>query len=259
MTDRVETSIDASGVGWITLHNPDKLNAISVAMWQQLGAALTQFEQDASVRCVVLTGQGDKAFCVGADISQGSYSSGPSGLAEYDALVKRTLGQLQGFPKPTLAMVQGFCIGAGVALASACDIRVAAATARFGIPVAKLGIAYVFEGVQRLVTLMGPAQAKRLLYTGERYPADEMLRAGLVDEVAWDVVSRVRELAHTIAANAPLSTVAAKYAVDTLSADGRAPDVAGCAARARACYESEDHAEGQRAFRERRAPVFRGR
>ena len=258
----VHLNIEADGVAWISLHNPAKLNAMSLAMWQALGEALTRCENDPTVRCCVLTGQGEKAFCVGADIGQmDTMRSGVAASAEYDRITKSALAQLQAFSKPTIAMVSGFCMGAGVALACACDLRVAAAAARFAIPSARLGVAYYYSGAKRLTDLVGPSQAKRLLFTGEKYAAAEMLRIGLLDEVVPDgeLAQRVQALSAGIAANAPLSLAAAKHAVDTACSDAAERDTAGCAARERACTESEDYAEGRRAFLEMRVPVFRGR
>ena len=260
-TARVLIEVD-EGVAWVTLHNPTKLNAISLPMWRTLSDALTRFESDPAVRCIVLTGQGEKAFCVGADISQfEKIRSAPDSSAEYDDATRGTLSQLECLSKPTIAMVSGFCLGAGVILATACDLRIAAVGSRFAIPAAKLGIGYPYSGVKRLTELVGPSQAKRILFTAERFPAEEMLRIGLIDElVAVDELqARVRSLSGVIAANAPLSIASAKYAVQTVCSDAVQRDIAGCAARAQTCTESEDHAEGSRAFMEKRAPVFRGR
>jgi len=261
-TDRIQVEVDADGVAWMTLDNPSKLNAISMSMWLTLSEALTRFENDPAVRCVVLTGQGEKAFCVGADISQfEKVRSGPEASAEYDRVTRGTMAQLQAFPKPTIAMISGFCLGGGVALAISCDLRIAATGSRFGIPAAKLGIGYYYGGVKRLTDLVGPAQAKRMLFTAERYGAEEMLRIGFLEELLApdELAPRVRSLAGIIAGNAPLTIAAAKYAVETVCSDDQQRDIAGCAARVQTCIESEDHAEGRRAFMEKRAPVFRGR
>ncbi len=257
----VQVSIEANGIAWITLNNPAKLNAMSLSMWTALSEALTELESNPAVRCCVFTGQGDKAFCAGADISQmESVRSAPTSSADYDRITKSTLAQLRTFQKPTIAMISGFCMGAGVALATACDLRIAAVGSRFGIPSARLGIAYFHAGVNWLTELVGPAKAKRMLYTGEKFAAEEMLRIGLLDELvaSGELAQRVQALAGSIADNAPLSIAAAKYAVQTSCSESERNDAAGCAARERACTESADHAEGRRAFMEKRAPVFRG-
>jgi enoyl-CoA hydratase/carnithine racemase len=254
--------IDAPGVAWLTLDNPAKLNAMSLPMWQALSAALVRLEHDPAVRCCVLQGQGAKAFCVGADISQMDDMRSSAELgAEYDRITHDTLHQLERFPKPTVAMLSGYCLGAGVALAVACDLRVASSTVRLGVPSARLGIAFIYSGTKRLADLAGPSQAKRILYTGDRFEADEMLRVGVLDEVhAPDQLeARVQVLAATIAGNAPLSVAAAKHAVDTACRDAEPADISACMAREQACATSADHAEGRKAFLEKRAPVFHGR
>jgi enoyl-CoA hydratase len=258
----IHVSVDGAGVAWLTLDNPSKLNAISLPMWHTLSEALARFENDPAVRCVVVSGQGDKAFCVGADISQfEKVRSGPEANAEYERITRGALRQLQSFSKPTIAMIRGFCLGGGAALAIMCDLRMAAASSRFGIPAARLGIGYFYAGVKRLTDLVGPSQAKRMLFAAERYGADEMLRIGLIDELLPDAEldKRVQALTALIAANAPLSVASAKFTVETLLSEPGERDIAACQAREKACIESEDHAEGRRAFMEKRTPVFRGR
>lgn len=260
-TARVHVSVE-DGVAWLTLDNPAKLNAMSLPMWRTLSESLTRFESDPAVRCVVLGARGEKAFCVGADISKfEEIRSGPESSAEYDRVTMGTLSQLQAFPKPTVAMISGFCLGAGVALSIACDLRIAAVGARFGIPAAKLGIGYFYNGVKWLTDLIGPAATKRMLFTGDKFPAEEMLRLGFLDELVAPVelVARVRALVGIIAANAPMTIATAKYSVATVCSDAPMRDIASCQARVQACIESEDHAEGRRAFMEKRAPIFRGR
>jgi enoyl-CoA hydratase len=257
----VHVHCDASGVAWITLDNPAKMNAMNLAMWQSLADALARLQADASVRCCVLTGEGDKAFCTGADIGQmDAMRGGADASAEYDRITKHTLARLHAFDKPIVAMVSGYCMGAGVALAAACDLRFAAEGARFAIPSAKLGIAYYHQGVKRLTELMGPANTARLLFTGERFNAEEMLRRGLLDEVLpqEQLAQRVLALASAIAANAPLSIAAAKFAIRAANGCEEAGIAAQLAAHEQACASSEDHAEGRRAFLEKRAPVFQG-
>jgi enoyl-CoA hydratase len=258
----VHVNIDADGIAWMTLDNPAKLNAMSLSMWKALGESLTKLGNDPTVRCCVLSGSGDKAFCAGADISQmDAMRSAAASNVDYDRITKATLTLLHAFDKPLIAMVSGFCMGAGVALANACDLRVAATGSRFGIPSAKLGIAYYYAGVKRLTELVGPAQAKRILLTGDKFDANEMLRIGLVDELVAprDLVQRVTALSRNIAKNAPLSLAAAKHAVHVACGESEQRHIAECVARERACVESEDHVEGRRAFMEKRAPVFQGR
>ena len=250
------------GTGWIVLDNPGKYNAISMPMWRAVSAALERFAADDTVRCVVLRGAGDKAFCSGADISQfESVRSAPESSAEYDRVTESVMQQVREFPKPTLAMIAGFCLGGGVALALACDLRIAAVGARFGVPAARLGIGYRYSAVKALTDLVGPAQAKQILYTGDRFPAEEALRIGFINELhaLEQLEPRVRGIAGTIARNAPLSVAYSKIAVAAAVAQAPGSDQEYLRQREKACIESDDHKEGRRAFMEKREPVFRGR
>ena len=253
---RVHSFVEAE-TGWILLDNPARRNAMSFAMWQGLAETLDRFESDAAVRCVVLRGAGDLAFCAGADISE----FGGAAPDAYNRLAMAAMARLQQITKPTLAMISGYCIGGGTALAVSCDIRIASRTSRYGIPAAKLGLGYDYDGARRLTALIGPSPTKRLLFSAAQIGAEEALRIGLIDEIAEpaDLEAAVRGLSGTIARNAPLSVVAAKLAVD---ASWNEPDAAGLAelqGRIAACYASEDFIEGQRAFAEKRAARFAGR
>ncbi|KWF32804.1 hypothetical protein WL88_26065 [Burkholderia diffusa] len=257
---QIHISIE-DGVGRFVLDNPRKLNAMSISMWRTLISALDGLERDPTLRCIVLTGTGDKAFCVGADISEMENNAlGADAAAEYDRIAKDGLHKLQAFSKPSIAMVSGYCLGAGLGLAVACDLRIASEESRFGVPAAKLGIGYYYAGVKRLTDLVGPSRAKQMLFTAAQFSAADMLRAGLIDELlpARDLAAHVESLAARIARNAPLTIAAAKYAIETACSAPSERDLETCAALEHACMNSRDYAEGRRAFLEKRTPVFKG-
>jgi enoyl-CoA hydratase/carnithine racemase len=250
------------GVGLITFNQPEKRNAMSVEMWQGLGAILDEFAEDHAVRVVVLTGAGNKAFVSGADISQfEKQRSNADAQKEYERLTSAGRAKLGAFPKPTIARIRGFCLGGGLAIAMQADLRIAAVDSQFGIPAARLGIAYGLEGIQRLVSLVGPAHARMILYTGQRIDATEAERIGLINRAVPDeeLSDAVLEIARTIADNAPLSLAASKHAIDQVLRDPDQRDSAGLAAHMKACFDSADYREGRTAFMEKRPPRFQGR
>lgn len=250
------------GVGRITFNQPEKRNAMSVTMWAGMGEALDIFEADASVRCIVLTGAGDKAFVSGADISQfDKLRSDADAQREY---AKQTAGgrlKLATFPKPVIAEIRGFCMGGGLGIAMSCDIRIAAEGSQFGIPAAKLGIAYGFDMVRHLVSLVGPAHANMILMTGERFDAQEAARVGLINKVVppQSLAGEVAALTAIMARNAPLSLYANKRTVQAVLQDRTDRDIAALNAAMAACFDSADYQEGRRAFMEKRKPAFDGR
>lgn len=252
----------ADGVGRITFNQPEKRNAMSVAMWDGMAQALDVFEKDASVRCVVLTGAGEKAFVSGADISQfDRLRSDADAQKEYSRQTAGGRLRLATFPKPVIAEIRGFCMGGGLGIAMSCDIRLAAEGSQFGIPAARLGIAYGFDMVRHLVDLVGPAHAHMILMTGERFDAREAERIGLVNRVvpAERLAEEVARLTGVIARNAPLSLYANKRTVQAVLQDRADRDIAAINAAMAACFDSEDYREGRRAFLEKRPPVFQGR
>jgi enoyl-CoA hydratase len=250
------------GVGIVTFNNPDKRNAMSLDMWEGLGAALIELRDDPDVRVVILTGAGDKAFMSGADISQ--FEKNRHNAQASEQYGKRSDAQralLADYPKPTIACIRGFCLGGGMQIAMLADIRIAAANSQFGIPAAKLGIAYGYEGLNHLVSLVGPSWARLLLYTGMRIDSTEALRIGLVDRVVpdtelWDATS---DIARTISGNAPLAIQAAKITIAQVLKDPDQRDMNAIKAVGTACMDSEDFREGRRAFMDKRKPRFTGR
>jgi enoyl-CoA hydratase/carnithine racemase len=249
-------------VGQVLISNPAKLNALSLGMWEGLERALNDFEGDPQVRCVVIAGQGGKAFASGADISEfEKRRSSADDVARYDEISKGALVRLTDFPKPTIAQIEGYCIGGGMALALSCDLRIAADDARFAIPAAKLGLGYDYRGIQRLVDLVGPSAAKHIFFTARQFGTDEALRLGIVNEVVpkAELADRTADLAATIARNAPMTIGAAKLCIAQVVADPEKRDLDACAQAVRACFASEDYAEGRRAFGEKRRPNFKGR
>lgn len=261
MGGTVHRSVEGA-IGWLKLDNPQRLNAISVAMWRSLATSIAAFENDPAVRCIVITGSGNKAFASGADISEfESQRSDPQGVAEYEKMAMDSLGTVARCRKPIIAMLRGWCIGGGLALALSCDIRIAASDTKFSIPAARLGLGYEYPSVAKLVAIAGPANARYMLFSGERFDVERALRMNLVHEVlATDALeARVAALAATLAANAPLTISTAKLAIDTVIGDPLTRDIGAVETAVRGCYESADYLEGQQAFAEKRKPVFIGR
>jgi enoyl-CoA hydratase/carnithine racemase len=250
------------GVGVVTFNNPDKRNAMSLEMWEGLGQALTELRDDSQVRVVVLVGAGDKAFVSGADISQFEKTRHNAAASEeYSRKSEAQRALLGNYPKPTIACIRGFCLGGGMQVAMLADIRIAAEDSQFGIPAAKLGIAYGYDGLRNLVSLVGPSWARLIMYTGMRIGSAEALRIGLVDRVLpngelWDATM---EIARTISVNAPLAIKAAKITIAQVLKDPDGRDMNSVKQIGLQCMDSEDFREGRRAFMEKRKPEFKGK
>ncbi len=250
------------GIGWLTFNNPARRNAVSLEMWQGIGDALEAFQSDAQVRVVVMRGAGGKAFAAGADISefdqQRANAEQRRQYGEISARGARALAQLE---KPLLAMIQGFCIGGGLAIALNADVRFATAGSTFGIPAAKLGLGYEYAGTAALARLVGPSSARDILFSARFLAADEALRIGLINFIVPEehLETQVREYAATIARNAPLTIRAAKASINAFERYSRGQEAAELAALVDACFDSEDYKEGRRAFAEKRQPNFGGR
>jgi len=250
------------GIGVITFNNPEKHNAISLEMWEGLGQSLIRLRDNPAIRVVVLRGAGDKAFISGADISQ--FEKERHNAQASEAYANRSAAQralLANFPKPIIAGIRGFCLGGGMQIAMSADIRIAAENSQFGIPAAKLGIAYGYDGLKNLVSLVGPSQARLLMYTGTRIDAAEAARIGLVDRVVSnaDLWPATLEIATAIVGNAPLAVQAAKITIAEVLKDPATRDMDSVRRIGTACMDSEDFREGRAAFMEKRKPRFVGR
>ena len=245
------------GVGVITFNNPEKRNAMSLDMWEGLGSALIELRDDPDVRVVIMVGAGDKAFVSGADISQFEKTRHNAAASEeYSKKSDAQRALLANYPKPTIACIRGFCLGGGMQVAMLADIRIASDNSQFGIPAAKLGIAYGYDGLRHLVSLVGPSWARLIMYTGMRIDSAEALRIGLVDRVLpdaelWDATM---EIARTISGNAPLAIKAAKITIAQVLKDPDRRDMDAIKQIGTDCMDSEDFREGRRAFMEKRKP-----
>src|ERR1700709_266148 len=252
----------SDGVGIITFNNPAKRNAMSLDMWEGLGLALVELRDDPAVRVVIMVGAGDKAFVSGADISQFEKTRhNAEASEEYSKKSAAQRALLADYPKPVIACIRGFCLGGGMQVAMLADIRIASENSQFGIPAAKLGIAYGYDGLRNLVSLVGPSWARLIMYIGMRIGSAEAQRIGLVDRVLpdaelWDATL---EIARTISGNAPLAIKAAKLTIAQVLKDPAARDFDAIKNIGTACMDSEDFREGRRAFMEKRKPEFKGK
>ena len=260
-TDKMRAHKDKH-VGWITFNNPARHNAVSLEMWQGLADIANDFARDDDIRVVVVHGAGGKAFVSGADISEfAEQRDSAEATQRYDAVAQQGMQALKNLKKPTLAMIQGYCIGGGVAVALNCDIRIAADHSRFAVPAAKLGLGYEFDGVRKLVDVVGPSFAQEIFFTARQFSAPEALAMGLINRMVPqdELLAYVTQYAATIAANAPLTVASIKTIVGEIVKDPSLRNVALCDQLVAQCFNSADFTEGRTAFMEKRKPVFTGR
>jgi enoyl-CoA hydratase len=247
-------------IGRMVFDSPARRNAISGDMWRAIPKAMADFDADPEIRCIVLLGEGTVAFAAGADISEfETRRSSEGNVREYDGLVDAAQHAIEDSAKPVIALIHGFCIGGGVEMALACDLRYAADSSQFAIPAARLGVGYGVHGTNRLVATVGHAAAREIMFSGRRYSAREALAMGLVNRLlpAAELDDYVRRLALELAANAPLSIAASKRIINTvIEARGDFSKEDELTAR---CMQSEDYKEGRRAFMEKRTPRFKGK
>ena len=246
---------------WIIADNEARLNAYTAAMWRALPGHIRAAEADPDIRVIVLTGTGNRAFCAGADITEFKDERQGEAAKVYDDFNNTAFGALMHCAKPTIAMIHGICFGGGCELAVCCDFRIAADTALFSIPAARLGIGYNARWIKPLLDVVGASKAKEMLLTARRYDAKAALAMGLVTTVVDKAAlhGETERLIGELADNAPLSMLAAKRAVDALSHPDGAVGMAALDAVVDRCFASADYAEGRRAFAEKRRPKFTGR
>jgi len=249
-------------IGWITFNNPKRHNAVSMSMWESIPRVLAQFERDDEVRVVIVRGAGDKAFISGADISEFKEKRSSQEAAEaYNAAGDEAHRVLQEFPKPTIAMISGYCIGGGCAVAIDCDIRIAAEDSVYAIPAGRLGLGYRYEGIRRLIDVVGPSFASEIFFTARKFDAEEARAMGLINRLvpSAELERYTRNYAATIADNAPLTLAAVKRSVLERFKDPAVRNLERCQAMVDACFASADYIEGRNAFMEKRRPLFKGR
>ena len=256
MLSRVE-----EGVGYITFNNPEKHNAVSIEMWDALEKILDEFRLSKEIRVIVLNGAGGKSFVSGADISKfDKERSSKEAVLSYNKRTQKVYELLETFPKPTIAMIDGYCIGGGLNLAVCCDIRICSEKSKFAMPAAKLSLGYPFSSIKRLFDVMGPGMAKHFMFTAEKISASEALACGLVQKLvsAENIETYVRDYALTISHNAPLTIKAMKQIGIEILKNPDERDLLLCEQLASACFDSEDYKEGRKAFMEKRKPNFKG-
>ena len=259
-TDKMLSRRDGH-VAYLIFNNPERHNAVSLDMWDATSQILETFGKDDEVRVVVITGAGGKSFVSGADISKfESERSSLEAVKHYNTIVARANESIAEFPKPTIAMIRGYCIGGGLGLAVCCDLRICSDNSKFGIPAAKLGLGYSYPGVKRLSELVGPSFAKEIFFTARQFDAEEARVMGLVNRVVptAELESYVKNYADTIANNAPLTVKTAKFIANETMRDESKRNLARCAELVEQCFKSNDYTEGRKAFMEKRKPAFTG-
>lgn len=249
-------------IATVVFNRPHMRNALNLAMWSALPGLVEDLARDPDVRAVVFRGAGEEAFASGADISEFREVRKDRATAEaYNARTEAAYRAIEHCPKPTVAMIYGFCMGGAVAIAMACDLRFTADTGKFGIPAARLGIVYGLHSVKRLVSLVGPAAAKDILFSARTFDAAEALAMGFVNRVlpAAELAPYTYDYLARVAENAPLSVQGAKFIVEAVVEDGGVARRSEVERLQLAAFDSGDYQEGTRAFLEKRRPRFAGR
>lgn len=260
-TDKIQSEVEGP-VGRIIFNNPAKHNAVSLDMWEAVEGYLSEFKDNDDIRVVVITGAGGRAFVSGADISKfENERASEEAIKNYNKNVSRAYDSIYNFPKPTIAMIRGYCIGGGMGLATVCDLRVCTEASTFAVPAAKLGLGYGHDKVKLLMNLVGPAFVKDIFFTARQFKSEEAFNMGFINRIVADdeLETYVQDYAERIAGNAPLTISHIKKVAIEMVKDVDDRDMDSVTEAFNKCFNSEDYKEGRTAFMEKRKPNFQGR
>jgi enoyl-CoA hydratase/carnithine racemase len=245
----------------IIISNPEKMNAMTMDMWHAIPGALQEFDKDPEVRVIVISGDGEKAFISGADITQFDNLRGTEDAqAQYNACVSAAYAAPIICSKPVIASIRGYCFGGGLGFASSCDVRICAEDAQFRMPAARLGLGYDPIGVKRFMDILGASNTADIFFSARRFDAHNALQMGFVSQVhpVGELRAKTMAYAQMVSENAPLTMAAAKFAIRQALLDSPEKDLTTARAMVKECYSSEDYKEGRNAFAQKRTPVFKG-